>query len=176
MDDMETNPETKKYMPGIPAEAQDAFRPAKGWHPGTVENPDELTKCEEIARFAHEGQFRRDGVTPYIRHVEAVVSRVEGEKAKAVAWLHDVLEDTDFTPQDLLSVGISQEVVEAVKLLTRTKDRTYREFIDDIKFSKNDIALEVKVADLISNLSDSPSRMQIKRYGKALAALTYYWT
>ena len=52
-----------------------------------------LMLCETIARQAHEGQFRRDGVTPYITHVESVVSRCSNKYEKSLAWLHDVIED-----------------------------------------------------------------------------------
>jgi (p)ppGpp synthase/HD superfamily hydrolase len=54
-----------------------------------------VKKVEVIATKAHEGQYRRDGVTPYIEHPKAVAARVKGdEKAEMVAWLHDVIEDT----------------------------------------------------------------------------------
>ena len=54
-----------------------------------------VKKVEVIATKAHEGQYRRDGVTPYIEHPKAVAARVRGdEKAEMVAWLHDVIEDT----------------------------------------------------------------------------------
>ena len=59
----------------------------------------------QIATDAHRGQFRRDGVTPYISHPEAVAKRVEGDDlAEAIAWLHDVLEDTAIKVQDLVSL------------------------------------------------------------------------
>jgi hypothetical protein len=55
--------------------------------------------AEQIARKAHVNQFRRDGVTPYITHPEAVVKKLgtESDDVLAVAWLHDVLEDTCVT-------------------------------------------------------------------------------
>ena len=53
--------------------------------------------AKEIATNAHKGLFRRDGITPYITHPEAVAASLEGEHPDviATAWLHDVLEDTD---------------------------------------------------------------------------------
>ena len=55
----------------------------------------------EIATSAHEGQTRRDGVTPYIEHPKAVARRVHTDDEKAVAFLHDIIEDTVYSKQNL---------------------------------------------------------------------------
>jgi (p)ppGpp synthase/HD superfamily hydrolase len=66
---------------------------------------------------------------PYIRHIERVVALVP-EEAKPAAWLHDILEDTPITEDDL-SVGnhISRQTIRAVALLTRSTDETYEDYI-----------------------------------------------
>lgn len=57
---------------------------------------DLVTLASSIARKSHDGQFRRNGTTPYITHPEAVARSLEGEHPNviAAAWLHDTLEDT----------------------------------------------------------------------------------
>lgn len=91
--------------------------------------------------------------------------------------MHDILEDTDTTAEDLLEDGIPEKIVNAVKLLTRTSDETYHEYLEKLK--PNPIAKELKLADLADNLNlnrlntsvnDSNSSL-IKRYKKAVAFL-----
>lgn len=130
-----------------------------------------VDNAHAIAVIAHNGQYRRDGVTPYLTHPQAVASRVRGDSnAEAAAWLHDVLEDTSVTAQQLLHWDVSQEVVDAVQLLTKTADVSYEEYIQRIK--NNPIALKVKIADILSNLADQPTDKQIIKYAKALLMLT----
>ena len=129
-------------------------------------------QAEQIARAAHAGQFRFDNVTPYITHPEAVVKRLEGESEDvlAVAWLHDVLEDTLVTASDLLRDGIPPHVVQAVEILTKPKKSTdYWAYLQQVK--SDAIAHKVKVQDILHNLSDSPTRRQIIKYAKALLYL-----
>lgn len=127
-------------------------------------------KAEEIARRAHTGQFRRDGVTPYVTHPERVAKRVAGDlDVEAVAWLHDVLEDTAEAEQSLLDAGIPSHVVDAVKVLTKSPTVGYEEYLASIK--NNPLALKVKVQDMLDNLSDSPTEKQIVKYAKGLLIL-----
>jgi (p)ppGpp synthase/HD superfamily hydrolase len=86
-------------------------------------DPDLVALAEKLARGAHAGQTRRDGVTPYIVHPADVARRVDTDAEKAVAWLHDVLEDTATTSIDLHEAGIPANVIVAVKALTRKKTR-----------------------------------------------------
>ena len=71
-----------------------------------------------IARQAHEGQLDKAGVD-YIKHPIYVASQVESEEEKAVALLHDVLEDSSITAEELLIAGLPVEVVTAVQVLTK---------------------------------------------------------
>jgi len=87
--------------------------------------------ASSIARKAHAGQFRRDGITPYISHPEAVAKSLEGEHPDviAAAWLHDVLEDTDVTISELKHAGIPVHVIDAVELLTRDDGQPYEDYL-----------------------------------------------
>lgn len=126
--------------------------------------------AREIATNAHDGQFRRDGLTPYICHPESVASRVgPDEQMQAAAWLHDVIEDTSETSTSLLEKGIPHEVVTAVGLLTHGDDTPYPEYLKAIK--DNAIACQVKIADMLSNLADNPSNKQIRKYAAGLLVL-----
>ncbi len=132
-----------------------------------------LEIAEDIAREAHTGQFRRDGKTPYITHPERVVARLKAqgcdEITLATAWLHDVLEDTAQVTDALEERGIPNAVVHAVFLLTRTEAMSYEKYLEWIR--DHPIARAVKIADILDNLSDSPSEKQIIKYSKALLYL-----
>src|SRR3954469_13798466 len=99
-----------------------------------LHNSELVGRASELARTAHAGQFRRDGVTPYATHPEAVARRVAGdETAEAVAWLHDVLEDTAITVDDLRNGQIPEEVISSVVLLTNKGDIGYERYLAQIK-------------------------------------------
>ena len=133
-------------------------------------NTDIVALAESIATKAHDGQFRRGGVVPYIEHPRAVVSRVgDDSDAQVVAWLHDVLEDTDVTADDLRVAGIPGHCIEAVTLLTKDKSVDYDSYLDSVAASP--LATQVKIADMLSNLADSPTKKQIRKYAKALLKL-----
>lgn len=126
--------------------------------------------AKEIATRAHEGQFRRDGQTPYITHPAKVVERVgDNEQLIAVAWLHDVLEDTTTSSDMLLEQGIPREVVRAVELLTKTPGIPYAEYLQGI--AAHPLAAPAKIADMLANLSDNPTRQQIRKYAAGLLVL-----
>ena len=101
-----------------------------------------------IARKAHAGQVDKAGVD-YIQHPLYVASQVKTEQEKAVALLHDVLEDSDITVADLLAYGLSNKVVTAVQTLTKKKGQSYQEYLEKVK--SNNLARVVKLADLKHN-------------------------
>lgn len=128
----------------------------------------------KIATEAHKGQVDKAGV-PYINHPLTVASLVETEEEKIVALLHDTIEDTNITEQDLLNYGFSNKIVEAVKLLTHNKNVPYMDYVAKIK--NNELARKVKIADLTHN-SDLSRLKEItdkdkKRYKKYQNALLY---
>lgn len=106
-----------------------------------------VQQAMEIATKAHAGQIDKAG-SPYIEHPRFVAGLVEGDTAKAVAWLHDVVEDTAVTLEDL-SQEFPPEVVEAVSLLTHGKNVAYEDYIRAI--GQNPVARAVKLADLTHN-------------------------
>ena len=109
----------------------------------------------EIAARAHSDQFRADGKA-YITHPIAVSKLVSenNDVLKAIALLHDVLEDTSFTAHGI-EVNFSKHIFECVQLLTKLKDENYCDFIMRIYNSKNIDAIKVKIADLNHNIQDN---------------------
>lgn len=132
---------------------------------------DLVATAELLARTYHSGQKRRDGVTSYIRHIEGVVKRVESRPNYFImtAWLHDILEDTDCTVETLKASFIPDPVIEAVQLLTRCREVPNDLYLERIYM--NDIARAVKIADMLHNLSDSPTEKQIRKYCHGLLKL-----
>jgi (p)ppGpp synthase/HD superfamily hydrolase len=128
--------------------------------------------ASSIARKAHDGQFRRDGITPYISHPEAVAKSLEGEHPDviATAWLHDVLEDTKTSVTNIKNAGIPLRVIDAVERLARNDEQSYEDYLN--KITQDEIARKVKIADIMHNLSDAPTEKQIAKYEKALIVLT----
>ncbi|GGH60319.1 hypothetical protein GCM10008014_34740 [Paenibacillus silvae] len=98
-----------------------------------------------IALEAHKGQLDKGG-NPYILHPLAVMNRVETIEEKIVAVLHDVIEDTEVTIEQLRELGFSEEIVKAIGLLTRSEEDSYEQFIE--KTTTNRMARNVKIADI----------------------------
>ena len=101
-----------------------------------------------IALVAHKGQVDKAGVD-YINHPLAVSSKVKGDNAKIVALLHDVVEDTKVTLDDL-RLFFDDEIVEAINLLTHKEEDDYMTYLAKIK--ENELARMVKLADLENNM------------------------
>ncbi len=108
-----------------------------------------LERAVEIALSAHTGQTQWDG-RPYILHPLYVMSLVETDIEKMVAVLHDVVEDSEWTLDDLQSEGFPDEVVLAVSLLSRQPGMSYEQFIEEI--APHPLARRVKLADLRHNM------------------------
>lgn len=108
--------------------------------------------AESLARQHHAGQTDRSGV-PYIAHVEAVAGSLHltTSRHRQVAWLHDIVEDTDVTLADLAAARFSPEVVRAVALLTHAPGQPRRGYIAAI--AADPLARAVKQADNRHNLS-----------------------
>ena len=105
-------------------------------------------KAYEIAKRAHLGQVDKAG-EDYIKHPEKVASFVKTDEEKAVAYLHDVIEDTELTLEDLYEYGFSKEILEAVDIITKKRGEDYQSYLNSVK--KNKLARAVKLADLRHN-------------------------
>lgn len=101
-----------------------------------------------IATKAHRGQFDKAGID-YIEHPIFVASQVDSEEEKAVALLHDVIEDSSVTAEELLNAGLSETVVTAVQILSKKKGQDYQTYLKTVK--SNPLARAVKLADLKHN-------------------------
>ena len=108
----------------------------------------ELTiKAMNLAYAAHHGQYDKGGV-PYIFHPIHLAEGMDDEISTCVALLHDTVEDTDVTLEQLAK-EFPREVVEAVALLTHAEDVEYFDYVRAIK--ANPVAVKVKLADLDHN-------------------------
>jgi (p)ppGpp synthase/HD superfamily hydrolase len=102
-----------------------------------------------LAVNAHRGQLDKAGA-PYILHPLHLMMQMHSETAKIVAVLHDVVEDTPYTLDDLVAQGYPPDVVEAVNCVTRREEEAYDEFIE--RLAPNPLARAVKIADLKHNM------------------------
>lgn len=108
-------------------------------------------KAMIIAYNAHLNQFDKAGV-PYIYHPIHLAEQMETEIECVVALLHDVVEDTDITFEQL-EKEFPIDVIEAIKLLTHDKKVAYMDYIKEIV--KNSVAKKVKIADIIHNSDET---------------------
>jgi (p)ppGpp synthase/HD superfamily hydrolase len=128
-----------------------------------------LELARALATSAHEGQLRKNG-QPYVSHLAQIAERLRADPdLQAVGWLHDVLEDTGLTAEDLLCHGIPEDVVAVVVTLTKRREERFEQYIERV--SKCERATTVKIADILSNLSDNPGKKQIAKFARALLVL-----
>lgn len=128
----------------------------------------ELTnKAMKIAYEAHHGQVDQSG-QPYIFHPFHLAEQMDDEISVCVALLHDVVEDTDITAEELAR-EFPVEVTDALKLLTHEEGIEYFDYVAAIK--ENSIAKKVKLADIAHNSDqsrmagcDGVSEKQLKRW------------
>ena len=130
-----------------------------------------IEKALQIAAKAHEGQKDKDG-QPYILHPLRVMNAVEGESAKIVAILHDVIEDSPTTADDLRREAFGEAIVAAVLCLTHARDESYAEYV--LRCKADEIARRVKRADLEDNARPSRAILRPDRLEPDLARLRKY--
>lgn len=112
---------------------------------------EQLEKCIEFAKMAHAGQKDKGGAN-YIGHPMRVMDGVSTTEEKITAILHDILEDTCFTPGDLKRMlQVSDDILEALCLLTRRHGESYMAYIEAL--TVNPLAVAVKISDLKDNLN-----------------------
>ena len=133
-------------------------------------------KAMKLCFQAHRDQTDKAGM-PYVFHPFHLAEQMVDEASVIVALLHDVVEDTDYTIEDLREMGFAPEVLEAIALMTHDPSVPYEEYLIPIK--ANPIARRVKLADLAHN--SDPTRIREvtpqmearwEKYRKAKAFLT----
>lgn len=124
----------------------------------------------------HKDQVDKTGL-PYVFHPFHLAEQMDDEISTVCALLHDVVEDSDITFEDLAKMGFSGEIIDVLKLLTHSDDTPYMDYVREIK--KNPTATKVKIADLKHNSDttrlDVVDEWAIKRnekYTEALRILT----
>ncbi len=134
-----------------------------------------LERAIEIAARAHAGQVDKAG-QPYVLHPLRMMLAVTTPEARMAAVLHDVVEDTTVTLDELRAEGFPASVLEAVEALTKREGEDYEAFIRRV--APNPIAREVKLADLRDNSDLSRiaepterDRERIRKYQRAIAYL-----
>ena len=141
--------------------------------------PNEITRARALARIAHRGQKYGDG-DYFDEHIFKVATRVLNDcdatdAHMATAYLHDIIEDSATTIEDLTSLGFSPEVIEAVDMLTRKPGQTYNDYVRSIAANPESIAWLIKHHDLHENLANSiktGDARRISRYENALGEIS----
>lgn len=136
-----------------------------------------LEKAIILATNKHAGQVDKGG-NIYIEHPLRLMTKMDTIEEKIVAVLHDIVEDTDCSLDDLRKEGFPENIVTAVDCLTRKKDETYKEFI--LRIRENPLAKKVKLRDIFDNMDLSripnPTEKDYerieKRYKPAIVCLT----
>ncbi|HRH76831.1 MAG TPA: hypothetical protein PK129_05730 [Cellvibrionaceae bacterium] len=136
---------------------------------------DVLEKALGIALIAHAGQKDKAGA-PYILHPLRLMMTAEEPDTQVTALLHDVLEDSELTEDDLNQAGIPEHIAAAVAALTRQIDETYEEFI--ARIAEDPLARRVKILDIQDNLNlkrlksvNKADLLRVTEYHRALQVL-----
>ena len=138
----------------------------------------ELTeKAMKIAYDAHKEQVDKSGL-PYIFHPIHLAEQMTDEDSTCVALLHDVVEDTQLTFDDLAAQGVSETIIKTLKLLTHDKTVQYTDYVQKMRGSGNQTAITVKLADLRHNMDvsrldyvDEKTFERLAKYRKAIEVL-----
>lgn len=129
-------------------------------------------KALRIAYKAHEGQVDKTGI-PYIFHPFHLAESMTDENSTIVALLHDVIEDTGWTIDDLANEGFNEDILTALKLMTHNPAEPYMDYIS--RLSTCPVARQVKLADLYHNSDrtrvENPDEKMLKRWDKYARAI-----
>lgn len=136
---------------------------------------EQTKKALKLCFAAHKDQKDKSGL-PYVFHPFHLAEQMQTEETAVVALLHDVVEDTDYTLDDLAQMGFGEPVMAALELLTHGEDVDYMDYVRAIK--ENPIAKAVKLADLAHNSDisrldtvDKKALQRREKYHKAMALL-----
>ena len=128
-----------------------------------------------IAKLAHAGQVDKAG-NDYFSHPEAVAAMLDTPKEKVVGYLHDTVEDTDVTVEEIREI-FGDEIADAVALMTHAGGVPYMDYVK--KIATNPVAKQVKLADLrhnsdVSRLKpeDEWAIARFEKYQRAIEFLT----
>ena len=132
-------------------------------------------KALKLSFEAHKDQIDKSGM-PYVYHPFHLAEQMKDENTTIVALLHDVVEDTDITIDDIRKMGFNEEVCEALKLMTHDDNVPYIEYVKKLK--SNPIAKTVKIADLKHNSDltrldtvDEKALKRVEKYKRAMEEL-----
>lgn len=132
---------------------------------------DNTKKAMKLCFKAHKDQVDKSGM-PYVFHPFHVAEQMTDEATTIVALLHDVVEDTDYTLEDIAAEGFGKDILEAVALMTHEDDVPYLDYVAKLK--DNPIARAVKLADLAHNSDlsrigeiDEETKRRLEKYKKA---------
>jgi (p)ppGpp synthase/HD superfamily hydrolase len=117
---------------------------------------------------AHTGQKRKISGDPFEAHPRRVGLSFSDPLLRAAGYLHDVVEDTDWTYRDLHEAGISKTVTNILFFLTQKEDETYFDYILRLKHCPE--AVQIKLVDLLDNMQDWPKEGSMKDKWR----MTYY--
>ena len=133
------------------------------------ETNDLIYKSLEIVTKLFNDKCDKGGF-PYVIHLLKVYSGVSEYIEKVCALLHDVVEDTDVTYDDLIKVGYPEEIIDILEIITKIKGEDYRDYIDRIIKSGNRNAMNIKLSDLRHNMEPdrikSPTANDYERVSK----------
>lgn len=132
-------------------------------------------KAMKLCFQAHKEQADKSGI-PYVFHPIHLAEQMKDEDTTIVALLHDVVEDTEYTIEDLAAMGFNDNVIAAIKLMTHADGVPYMDYV--VKIKDNPIAKVVKLADLAHNsdisrmdIIDETAKERVEKYAKAIALL-----
>ncbi len=130
-----------------------------------------LETAIRLAAKVHRGQTDRFG-KPYVLHVMRVMMRGHDFDEQVLGALHDVLERSSLTEEDILKKGFSPRVVKALRHISRIPEETYEQYIDRVV--QDNLAIRVKINDLADKMDllhvEQLDPADLKRYNKQLAA------
>ena len=128
---------------------------------------DLIKKAMILSYEAHRGQYDKGGL-PYIFHPFHLAEQMSTEETVVIALLHDVIEDTDWTIDDLEKEGFNEDILTALKLMTHNPAEPYMDYIS--RLSTCPVARQVKLADLYHNSDqtrvENPDEKMLKRWEK----------
>jgi (p)ppGpp synthase/HD superfamily hydrolase len=130
-----------------------------------------LETAIRIAVTAHAGQAEKGGAA-YITHPLRLMAAVDSEEAKIVAVLHDVIEDTAVTIEDLRREGFSEGVLAGVACVTHRRDEPYADYV--VRCKRHPVAKQVKLADLADNSRLDRCILRVERVARDLARIHRY--